>query len=168
MSDMLETAIVAFARALPLGQVEDAARVIEHAPEPASARPLVVALVPNPRYQDQAALLLDAWGSQPVLPGPVVAMGIRAAARAAKDEREVQRLELVRTGPTVTGVPVRHTYAVLVQVIDAARERLTLVSFAAYTTPVVTRTPYAQRPPVASMSGLSSTAAPTAIVPSPR
>ena len=138
MTDLLEAAIVSFARALPLGQVEDTARVIEHAPDPAAARPLVLALVPNPRYQDQSALLLGAWESQPAAPGPVVAMGLRTAARAAKDEREVQRLELVWTGPTVTGVPIRHTYAVLVQVIDAARDRLTLVCFAAYTTPVVT------------------------------
>lgn len=138
MIDPLEEAIVEFARALPLGQVDDAARVIEHAPDPDAARPLVLALVPNPRYQDQSVLLLDAWGGHPAVAGPVVAMGIRAAARAAKDEREVQRLELVWTGPTVTGVPIRHTYAVLVQVIDAARHRLTLVSFAAHTTPVVT------------------------------
>lgn len=138
MTDSLEPAIVAFARAIPLAQVDDAARVIEHAPDPAAARPLVLALVPNPRYQDQAARLLDVWASQPAVSGPVVAMGVRAAARAAQDEREVQRFELVWTGPTVTGIPIRHTYAVLVQVIDAARDRLTLVSFAAYTTPVVT------------------------------
>lgn len=138
MIDPLEAAIVAFARALPLDQVDDAARFIEHAPAPAVARPLVFALVPNARFQDQAAQLLDAWGEQAGVPGAVVAMGVRTAARAARDEREVQRLELVWTGPTVTGIPIRHTYAVLVQVIDAARKRLTLVSFAAHTTPVVT------------------------------
>jgi cardiolipin synthase A/B len=138
MTDSLEGAIVAFARALPLAQLDDAARVIEHAPDPAAARPLVLALVPNPRYQDQATFLLNAWGKQSAVPGPVVAMGVRAAARAAQEEREVQRVELVWTGPTVTGIAIRHTYAVLVQVIDVARHRLTLVSFAAYTTPVVT------------------------------
>lgn len=138
MTDPLEVAIVTFARALPVDQVEDAARVIEHAPDSAVARPLVFALVPNARYQDHAARLLDAWNEQAGVPGPVVAMGVRTAAGAARDEREVQRLELVWTGPTVTGIPIRHTYAVLVQVIDAARRRLTLVSFAAYTTPVVT------------------------------
>lgn len=138
MTDALEAAIVAFARALPLDQVDDAARVIEHAPDPAVARPLVFALVPNARYQDQAGQLLAAWREQAGIPGAVVAMGVRTAARASKDEREVQRVELVWTGPTVTGIPIRHTYAVLVQVIDAARHRLTLVSFAAYTTPVVT------------------------------
>lgn len=138
MIDSLEGAIVAFARALPLAQLDDAARVIEHAPDPDAARPLVLALVPNPRYQDQATLLLNAWGKQSGVPGLVVAIGVRAAARAAQEEREVQRVELVWTGPTVTGIPIRRTYAVLVQVIDAARHRLTLVSFAAYTTPVVT------------------------------
>lgn len=138
MTGLLEAAIVSFARALPLGQVEDAASVIEHAPDSAVALPLVRALVPNARYQDQVAQLLNTWGEQVGVPGAVVAMGLRTAARAAKDEREVQRLELVWTGPTVTGIPIRHTYAVLVQVIDAACQRLTLVSFAAYTTPMVT------------------------------
>jgi len=138
MTWSLEDAIVAFARALPGTQVDDAARVIEHAPDPSTARPLVLTLVPNPRYQDQACLLLDAWAAQPAVGGAAVAVGVRSAARAANAEREVQRLELVWTGPTVTGVPIRHTYAVLVQVIDAARQRLTLVSFAAYTTAVVT------------------------------
>lgn len=138
MTDALESAIVAFARALPLAQVSDAARVIEHAPDPPAARPLVLALVPNPRYQDHATRLLDAWAKQPAVSGSTVATGLRTSAMAAKDEREVQRVELVWTGPTVTGIPIRHTYAVLVQVIDAAQHRLTLVSFAAYTTSVVT------------------------------
>jgi len=66
-------------------------RVIEHAPDPDVARPLVFALVPNARYQKHAARLLDAWNEQAGVPGPVVAMGVRTAARAAKDEREVQR-----------------------------------------------------------------------------
>jgi phosphatidylserine/phosphatidylglycerophosphate/cardiolipin synthase-like enzyme len=134
----LEEAIVAFARALPATQVDDVARVIDHIPDPATARPLVLALVPNARYQDQACHLLDAWAGQPAVGGTAVAVGVRSAARAAQVEREVQRVELVWTGPTVTGIPIRHTYAVLVQVIDAARRRLTLVSFAAYTTAVVT------------------------------
>jgi len=46
-NDALEAAIVAFARALPLAQVNDAARVIDHAPDPGAARPLVLALVPT-------------------------------------------------------------------------------------------------------------------------
>lgn len=138
MTWSLEEAIVAFARALPATQVDDAARVIERAPDASAAWPLVLALVPNPRYQDQARLLLDAWTAQPTVGGTAVAVGVRSAARAARAEREVQCLELVWTGPTVTGVPIRHTYAVLVQVIDAAQQRLTLVSFAAYTTSVVT------------------------------
>lgn len=138
MTGSLETTIVGFARALPLAQVDDAARVIEHAPDADTARPLVLALVPNPRYQEQARLLLDTWAQDADVAGSAIAVGVRAAARAAKTEREVQRMELVWTGPTVTGIPIRHTYAVLIQVIDAAKHRVTLVSFAAYTTPVVT------------------------------
>lgn len=138
MTDPLEEAIVRFARSLPLAQVDDTARVIEHAPDPEAARPLVLALVPVPRYQEHAALLLDGWAEQPNVAGTVIAMGVRAASRSAREEREGQRVELVWTGPTVTGIPIRHTYAVLVQVIDAAQRRLTLVSFAAYTTAVVT------------------------------
>jgi len=138
MTSSFEEAIVAFARAIPASQVDDAARVIEHAPDPPAARPFVLALVPNARYQEQACRLLDAWAMQPAVSGDAVAVGVRSAALAAQEERDVQRLELVWTGPTVTGIPIRHTYAVLVQVIDAAESRLTLVSFAAYTTAVVT------------------------------
>lgn len=138
MTGSLEAVIAEFARALPLAQVDDAARVIEHATDPDAARPLVLALVLNTRYQEHACLLLDEWTSEPSVAGGAVAFGLRSAARAAQAEREVQRLELVWTGPTVTGVPIRHTYAVLVHVIDCAQRRLTLVSFAAFATTVVT------------------------------
>jgi len=138
MTSSFEQAIVAFARAIPTTQVDDAARLIEHASGASVARPLVLALVPNARYQEQACLLLDAWATHAAVTGEAVAVGVRSAALAARQEHDAQRLELVWTGPTVTGIPIRHTYAVLVQVIDAAQRRLTLVSFAAYTTAVVT------------------------------
>ncbi len=139
MDGGIGAALAAFARALPSHQVENVARLIAQVDEPDSVvQSRLCELVPNPRFQDQVGTLLKAWRLEPTTTGAAVATGLRAASIAVCAERADHGIEVVWTGPSVAGIPVRYTHGVLVELIGAASERLTLVSFAAYKTEAVT------------------------------
>lgn len=57
---------------------------------------------------------------------------MRTAAFAERTHREAQTVELVWTGPETGTHPFRRTEQAVLQVLDSARERITLVSFAVY------------------------------------
>lgn len=64
-----------------------------------------------------------------------VAAAMMTAAVSEQAHREHQSVELVWTGPDVGVVPVRRTEQVMLQVIEAATQRLTVVSYAVYNIP---------------------------------
>lgn len=64
-----------------------------------------------------------------------VAAALLTAAVSEQAHREHQSVELVWTGPDVGVVPLRRTEQVMLQVIDAATHRLTVVSYAVYNIP---------------------------------
>jgi len=64
-----------------------------------------------------------------------LAWAIRAAAATDDSWRDSQRLELVWTGPSDSGEAFRRTDQALLELIDAAREELWIVSFVAYRIP---------------------------------
>jgi phosphatidylserine/phosphatidylglycerophosphate/cardiolipin synthase-like enzyme len=79
------------------------------------------------------ASLVDAWNKEcPDLPGAGLGLAIRAAAIARQEERGEQRIEPVWSGPDTPEIAVRNTREALVEVIQGARRRLIVVSFAAY------------------------------------
>jgi hypothetical protein len=59
-------------------------------------------------------------------------VALRTATQAEKVHREGQTVELVWTGPDTEVHPFRRTEQAILQVLDAARQRITLVSFAVY------------------------------------
>jgi phosphatidylserine/phosphatidylglycerophosphate/cardiolipin synthase-like enzyme len=96
----------------------------------------VLAAVPQPHYRALASDFLAAWRSSfPGLGAQAVAAALSTAVAAEHARREGQSVELVWTGPDTHVVPLRHTEQVLLQVIDAARERLLVVSYAVYKIP---------------------------------
>jgi phosphatidylserine/phosphatidylglycerophosphate/cardiolipin synthase-like enzyme len=96
----------------------------------------VLAVVPQPHYRAMASEFLAAWrASFPGLGPQAVAAALAAAATAEQARREAQSVELVWTGPDTQAVPLRQTEQALLQVIDAARERLLVVSYAVYKIP---------------------------------
>lgn len=122
---VLWQAVAAFVRECPTDHVERVARQVE------AGRPC------SPGHTDDAeARLYGMWDRQTV-PGPVLAAALRGAAATAADMRAQESTELVWTGPTTGAVPLRHTEAVLVQVVKEARTRVVLVSFVAYEVPSV-------------------------------
>jgi phosphatidylserine/phosphatidylglycerophosphate/cardiolipin synthase-like enzyme len=121
------------ARSLPLDQLNVVAAFLETQDEPSDA---VVedlkALVPNPGFAAQVGALTEAWKKQAGVTGETVALALRSTGAAVDRARREQRIETVWTGPTTKEVPLRQTLGVLLQVVKSARERLVIVSFAAY------------------------------------
>ena len=52
-------------------------------------------------------------------------------------ERDAEKIDLVATGPSSPYVSIRHTRAVLLELIDRAQRELILVSYAAYKVPAL-------------------------------
>jgi cardiolipin synthase C len=86
------------------------------------------ALSPISDIRTEVRRLFDAWTSAGV-PGIAVACAIDAAVVAGRRDGSI---EVVWTGPTGGTPPVRQSSAVLIDVIRSARQRLTILSFAAY------------------------------------
>jgi phosphatidylserine/phosphatidylglycerophosphate/cardiolipin synthase-like enzyme len=121
------------ARTLPLEQVEVVASFLDAWDEPTGAAlGQLHKLVPNPGFATQADALGRSWSETIGVSGGAVALALRATALAVERARNEERIETVWTGPTTKAVPLRQTLGVLLQVVKASRERLVVVSFAAY------------------------------------
>ncbi|HCF3807585.1 DISARM system phospholipase D-like protein DrmC [Pseudomonas aeruginosa] len=71
--------------------------------------------------------------------GETLAAMLLSAAHAFRYAESQQKVELVWTGPTTELVPARRTEQALVQVIDAAQQRLFITSYVAYDIELVAR-----------------------------
>jgi phosphatidylserine/phosphatidylglycerophosphate/cardiolipin synthase-like enzyme len=102
------------------------------------AHAAILASLSHPHYRSVAAELLEAWQAEAISVSPeAVALALLAASEAERRHREEQAADLVWTGPDTEAVPIRHTEQAILQVIDAARERLLVVSYAVYKIPRV-------------------------------
>ena len=104
---------------------------------PDTVRPSVVAALPAPAFRQHASALVEAWAHTPNFTGPAVAMALEAALSAREYERGAEKLDLVATGPSSPFVSIRHTRAVLLELIDKAQRELIVVSYAAYKVPAL-------------------------------
>ncbi|WP_068829859.1 DISARM system phospholipase D-like protein DrmC [Pseudomonas sp. BMS12] len=75
--------------------------------------------------------LTSAWSENPI-PAEQLAGMLLAAGHAYRACELRQSVELVWTGPRTDSVPTRLTEQVLIQVIEAAKERLFITSYVAY------------------------------------
>jgi phosphatidylserine/phosphatidylglycerophosphate/cardiolipin synthase-like enzyme len=66
-----------------------------------------------------------------------VAVSLLTASRSERAHLDSQSVELVWTGPETEQIPFRRTEQAILQVLDAAKETITLVSFAVYRIPNV-------------------------------
>src|SRR5260370_21781859 len=96
----------------------------------------IIGQVSQPHYRSLVGHFLDAWQSQAAAVSPeAVAATLLTAAYSEKANRDQQSLELVWTGPDVGVVPLRRTEQALLQLIDSASRRITVVSYAVYNIP---------------------------------
>ena len=82
--------------------------------------------------KEMIARLGDAWHETDAMSPRDIAAALRGASATAIEHKSRGSVELAWTGPFTGQVPIRHTEQVLLQVIDAAKNRLFLVSFVAY------------------------------------
>jgi phosphatidylserine/phosphatidylglycerophosphate/cardiolipin synthase-like enzyme len=96
----------------------------------------IAAGISQPHYRSLAIAFLDAWQSEakPISP-EAVAAALLTAAHSEQAHQQHQSVELVWTGPEVGVVPLRRTEQALLQVIDSATRRATVVSYAVYHIP---------------------------------
>jgi phosphatidylserine/phosphatidylglycerophosphate/cardiolipin synthase-like enzyme len=66
-----------------------------------------------------------------------VGVALQTAALSEQKHRDSHSVELVWTGPDTEDTPFRRTEQAILQVLDAAKNRITLVSFAVYKIPNV-------------------------------
>ena len=121
------------AATLPFTQVEQLAACLQtlDAPE-AQGRARAVQVAGSPRFKTAVAGLWQAWEADPSVNGASIALALRTSGLTTDRMRSSSSLEVVWTGPTTNQVPVRQSAQVLERLIEDARRRLIVVSFAAY------------------------------------
>ena len=93
----------------------------------------LVQSLPQPNLRIQVGQLLDLWHKEsPDVAPQSLALALLAAAQTAELHRRAHATSLVWTGPTSQGPALRRTDQALLQVINAAQQRLLVVSFAVY------------------------------------
>ena len=123
-----------FAAQLPSEMIEKIAAALQQpAPDWARLRRQAIEIAPQPAVRDQIAAFLDRWhATAPEISGDSLALALLVAAHAEQQTHHSQSLELVWTGPDSHVIPLRRTDQALIQIINEARQTLTIVSFAVY------------------------------------
>lgn len=92
----------------------------------------------HPHYRSHSTWFIDAClHAAPTTPPQAVALALLTAAHAERTHRDEQSVELVWTGPDADVVPFRRTEQAILQVLDSAQKRITLVSYAVYRIPYI-------------------------------
>lgn len=85
--------------------------------------------VPHHHHRELAIAFIEKWRE---VDAKAVAVALQTAALAERSHRDSQSVELVWTGPDTGQTAFRRTEQAILQVLDAAKARITLVSFAVY------------------------------------
>lgn len=119
---------------LPSGTIEDLALSILTTGE-GSLRAEVARRIPHFQHRDTALAFVEKWRREAAEVGPqAVAVALQTAGMAERTYRDLQSVELVWTGPGARA-PFRRTEQAILQVLDLAKKRITLVSYAVYRIP---------------------------------
>lgn len=102
-------------------------------------RPLLQQL-PKPIWRQVLTDLITIWyEDNPTLQGESIATALLSAHHCIERAQEDLNIEVVWTGPEVSRIPVRRTEQVLLQLIHSSVKELTLISFAVYKVPTLTK-----------------------------
>src|SRR5271165_6074288 len=127
----------ALAYSLPRSTVDAIAAAILTCSE-GSLRAEISNRVAHHQHRDLALAFVDRWQNEVKEIEPrTVAVALQSAALSEQNHRDSQSVELVWTGPDTEQTPFRRTEQAILQVLDAAKNRITLVSFAVYRIPNV-------------------------------
>ena len=122
---------------VPPQTIELLAAVLDGINEPPSMmRSRIGQCISQPHYRNLAVSFFDDWQTDaPHVPSASAAIALRTAAYMHRLDEENQVAELVWTGPDTEAVPFRRTEQAILQVLDSATRRITLVSYAVYRIP---------------------------------
>lgn len=97
------------------------------------ARVRIVNRLPTGEFRARVQHLFQVWDQQAPAASPQsVALALLTASTAEEIHRHDQAVDLVWTGPDSRVIPLRRIDQALQQLIDEARQHLTIVSFAVY------------------------------------
>jgi phosphatidylserine/phosphatidylglycerophosphate/cardiolipin synthase-like enzyme len=134
---VIVASVHALACSLPSRTVEAVAASILTCSE-GSLRAEISKRVAHHQHRDLALAFVDRWKKDANdVERRTVAVALQSAALCAQTHRDSQSVELVWTGPDTDHTPFRRTEQAILQVFDAAKSRITLVSFAVYRIPNV-------------------------------
>ena len=132
-------AAITLAGGLPLGTAESVVEAI-CTTDPGSVRSEISRRVPHHHHRDLALSFIEVWHRQAAgTPREIVAVALQSAAQSKRLHRDSQIVELVWTGPEVPQVHFRRTEQAILQLLDSAQKRITLVSFAVYNIPNISK-----------------------------
>lgn len=104
--------------------------------ERTTARQAILQCLPTPDFRDATADFLDLWhGSAGKVGAEAVAVALVTAAQSEHDHRHAENVEIVWTGPETTESRFRQTEQAILEVVNSAVKRLTVVSYAVYRIP---------------------------------
>jgi len=133
--DPIIQAAAGLARQLPAAQMHSFVQAITEEAHPLSphGRERILGVIPRHAFSLTASQFLDAWTqAEGDVPTELVLAILRTASLTAKQIHDEEQVQLVWTGPKTTSIPLRHTENALLEVIQAARSELLIVSFAVY------------------------------------
>jgi phosphatidylserine/phosphatidylglycerophosphate/cardiolipin synthase-like enzyme len=132
---LIAEAATRLASEMPAAYVEALAGALQGGPV---SKAQAVQGIPHLQFRSVAGEFIDVWqGRAAGVTAEAVALALRTASHAEKAHREGQTVELVWTGPGTEAHPFRRTEQAILQVLDSARQRITLVSYAVYRIPNV-------------------------------
>lgn len=130
---LIAEAAARLATEMPAAYVEALAGALQAGP---ASKAQAVQGIPHLHFRCMAGEFIDLWqGRAAGVPAEAVALALQTASHAEKLHREGQTVELVWTGPGTEAHPFRRTEQAVLQVLDSARQRITLVSYAVYRIP---------------------------------
>ena len=102
----------------------------------APARQMILQSVPTPDFRDATGEFIDLWHSAAASVGAeAVAVALVTAAKCEQDHRHEETVEVVWTGPEPAETRFRQTEQAILEVVNSATRRLTVVSYAVYRIP---------------------------------
>ena len=127
------------AEALPLEVILAVATAFTEVP-PAELDTELVKRLPNNGHYSRTKRLMNAWRENSFQPdSTAVACSLAAAGEAVDRERNRRSIEVAWTGPEDIKHTFRRTEQAVLQVIDSAKERILLVSYAVYRIPNIAK-----------------------------
>ena len=130
--DIVSLAACRLAEELPLPTLQIVARKLRESDGITAAKARMTDL-PHPQYRVLATNFLKRCEHATPQPSvQAIALALLTAGLSEKRNQAAQSVELVWTGPDAEVVPFRRTEQAILQVLDSAQERITLVSYAVY------------------------------------